>query len=374
WAGLCGILTGLSGLTRYSFLWLIVPVLVFIVLFTTKPQRAGLAAIALLGFAAVMGPWVARNYLISGLPFGTASYAIVEGTSEFPEYRLQRALEPEVTGWEMFNLGRRKLITNTRTILQNELPRLGGTWVSAFFLAGLMVGFKNPAVRRLRYFVIGSVVILTVVQALGRTQLSEDSPEINSENLLVVVAPLVIMYGASLFYLLLEQIALPMLQLRYVVVGVFGLLASLPMLLTFLPPRTTPISYPPYYPPAIQQVVGWTKPDELIMSDIPWAVAWYGQSQCAWLTLDCQASFLTINDYEKPIQALYISRMTLDGRFLPQMLREGEKAWGPFILNCLFRKTQGKTGPPPGFPLQFWQSGWPDQFLLTFREHWPRAQ
>jgi hypothetical protein len=110
------------------------------------------------------------------------------------------------------------------------------------------------------------------------------------------------------------------------------------------------------------------------MSDIPWAVAWYGQSQSVWLTLDCQSSFLAINDFQKPVQALYISRMTLDGKFLPQWVRAGDKAWGQFVLNCLFRKAQAKTGPPPGFPLQFWQPGWPDQFFLTFREHFPREQ
>ena len=45
--------------------------------------------------------------------------------------------------------------------------------------------------------------------------------------------------------------------------------------------------YPPYFPPEIQQIAGWMKPDELMMSDVPWAVAWYGDRQCVWLSLDC---------------------------------------------------------------------------------------
>jgi len=373
WAILGGVLVGLGGLTRYSFGWLIVPVIGFIWVSVAKPKRPGLAAAALLGFGLLLGPWMARNYVISGLPFGTATYSVVEGTPLFPEHTLERALDPRFSQWSAANAVRRKWVANTRQIVQNDLPRLGGTWVSAFFLTGLMISFKKPTVRRVRYFLLGCVVMLTVVQALGRTQLSEDSPDLNSENLLVLLAPLVLMYGASLFYLLLDQIALPAPQFRPLVAGVFGIVASLPLLLVFLPPRNAPISYPPYYPPAIQQAVGWTKPDELIMSDIPWAIAWYGQSQCAWLTLDCQGSFLAINDEAKPIQALYISRLTLDSRFLAQMIRAGDKAWGQFILNSLFRKSQGGPGPPAGFPLQFWQPGWPDQFLLTFREHWPRS-
>jgi len=59
---------------------------------------------------------------------------------------------------------------------QSDLPKVAGTWVSGFFLVGLLVGFKNPAVRRLRYFLVSCLVSLIVVQALGRTALSDDSP------------------------------------------------------------------------------------------------------------------------------------------------------------------------------------------------------
>ena len=70
-------------------------------------------------------------------------------------------------------------------------------------------------------------------------------------------------------------------QLRYVVIVVFAGLSCLPMMFTLLSPKTMPVVYPPYYPPDIQQTAGWMKPDELMMSDVPWAVAWYGNRQCA---------------------------------------------------------------------------------------------
>jgi hypothetical protein len=372
WAAACGLLVGVGALTRYAFLWLIIPVVAWL-WWCAGRRRVAASAAALAVFAFTLAPWIARNYNVSGTPFGTATYTLIETTAFFPENRLQRSLNPSFAPVYLLNAARTKLLVNSRQILQNDLPRLGGTWVSALFLTGLLIGFKNPTVRRLRYFVLACIVTLVVVQALGRTQLSEDSPDINSENLLVLLGPLVVIYGVSLFFLLLDQIVLPLPQLRYAVVGLFGAVASLPLLLIFVPPRTVPLAYPPYYPPAIQQAVSWTRPDELMMSDIPWAVAWYGQAQCVWLTLDCQSSFLAINDFEKPVQALYISRLTLDGKFLPQIVRAGDKGWGPFILGCLFRKAQGAAGPPPDFPLRFWQSGWPDQFLLTFREKWPKA-
>ena len=277
-AVLVGILVGLGGLTRYAFGWLIIPVLIFLVLFS-GPQRILVALVALVAFAAVMAPWLARNYNLSGAPFGTAGFSVLETTFLFPENRLQRSLEPDLNRYQHLTIFWVKLVVNARQILQNDVPRLGGSWVSAFFLVGLLVGFRNPALRRLRIFLLLSLVVLGVVQALGRTQLSEESPDLNSENLLVLLAPFVLVYGVSLFFLLLDQIELQVLELRYLVTGLFGVVACLPLIFTFLPPATEPVVYPPYFPPVIQTVGSWLKEEELTMSDVPWAMAWYGQRQ-----------------------------------------------------------------------------------------------
>ena len=36
-------------------------------------------------FAIVLTPWIVRNFIVSGTPFGTAGYAMLEGTPVFPE-------------------------------------------------------------------------------------------------------------------------------------------------------------------------------------------------------------------------------------------------------------------------------------------------
>ena len=376
-ASLAGAMAGLGGLTRYSFGWLILPVLVFFVVFGGR-RRAALAFLAFVVFAAVMTPWIIRNYNVSGRPFGTATYSVVETTLLFPENRLQRSLEPDLSHLYLgaFWL---KLNSNLRQIATTELPKLGGTWVTAFFLVGLLVGFRNPAIARLRYFLVGCGLVLIFVEALGRTQLSEEVPELNSENLLVLLAPLVLAYGVSLFYMLLDQMVLPFPQARYLVIGLFSLVTCLPMLFVFLPPKASSVAYPPYYPPAIQTVAGWLKEDELAMSDIPWAVAWYGQRQCVWLTLKCtadpkdpynQENFFAISDYLKPIYALYLTPETMDARLVTQWVRAGEQSWGKFILDCLV-----ENRVPRYFPLAKSQAGWlPEQLALTDWQHWSRMQ
>ena len=291
----------------------------------------------------------------------------------FPEHRLERSLEPDLSRVYLQPIWT-KLITNTRQILQTDMLKLGGGWISALFLTGLLVGFHTPAVRRMRYFLLGSLVVLVLAQALGRTQLSEDSPEINSENLLVLLAPLVLVYGVSLFFLLLDQIEPPFLELRYAVVALFSVVVCLPLLFAFLPPKTNPVAYPPYYPPMVQTAGRWLNPDELSMSDVPWAMAWYGQRQSVWLTLNCvsdpkdhtnQENFFAINDNLKPISLLYLTPVTMDARFVTGWIRAGELSWGQFILDSLVKKKV-----PEKFPLSESPAGWfPEQMVLT---DWPR--
>ncbi len=88
-----GALAGLGGLTRYSFLWMIIPVALFLVLFG-GPRRALLCVAALAAFAALMTPWLARNYAMSGHLFGVNSFAVIEGW--LPNFRLQRSLSPDL--------------------------------------------------------------------------------------------------------------------------------------------------------------------------------------------------------------------------------------------------------------------------------------
>jgi 4-amino-4-deoxy-L-arabinose transferase-like glycosyltransferase len=374
--GLAGVVVGVGTLTRYAFGWLIFPVLLFLILLGGR-QRVVLALIALVMFLGTVTPWLARNYSLSGTPFGTAGFAVMENTMLFPEHRLERSLEPDFSRIYLTAFWI-KLMTNLRQIVQSELPKLGGSWISAFFLVGLLVSFRNLTVSRLRYFLLGCLVVLVITQALGRTQLSDDSPEINSENLLILLAPLVLVYGVSLFFLLLDQIELPFLRLRYFVIGAFSVVICLPIILAFLPPKTIPVAYPPYYPPAIQTIAGWLKEKELTMSDVPWAMAWYGQRQSVWLTLRCtpdpkdlstHEDFFAINDYQKPINALYLTPQTMDARFLTQWIRAGEQSWGTFILESMVKKKV-----PTYFPLNESPSGWlPEQLVLTDWQRWRKS-
>jgi hypothetical protein len=346
-----GVLTGVGALTRYSFGAVIVPVAVFLILFGEKERwRQGLFASA--AFLVVLGSWVLRNYHTSGTPFGTAGFALVEGSG----YDLQRSLHPDFAGSLRVLHMAGKLLPNLISILQNNAPQLGRSWVTMCFFAGLLMGFRSLPIRRLRYFLLMCLGTLAVAQALGRTQLSDESPVINTENLLVLVLPLILIYGAAFFFTCLDQFELPsqtqFQSLRYGAMAAFTAIMCLPLLGALCSGGTIPVAYPPYYPPDILRASGWMKKNELTMSDVPWAVAWYGHRQCVWLTLDTDDNYFAINDNFKPVQALYLTPESMDKKLYSECLYAPQASWNQFVL-----KTLGQGIFPARFPLRDSPSG-----------------
>ncbi|MEI9962050.1 MAG: glycosyltransferase family 39 protein [Limisphaerales bacterium] len=368
-AATAGVIVGIGALTRYAFAWAIIPVALFLVFFA-GPKRAIYPLLAVGAFAGVLIPWIVRNFMVSGTPFGTAGFALVEGTFLFPRFQLERSLTPDFSKVWWLKPYLYKLFGNARAILQNDLPKLGGSWAAMLFMVGLLLGFRGLAIKRMRYFLLMCLGTFIIFQALGRTYLSDESPEMNSENLLVLLVPLAFIYGVALFFTLLDRVQLPLIQLRYLVIGVFVALCCLPLISALMPPKASPVAYPPYYPPDIQHSAGWMKESELMMSDVPWAVAWYGQRQCIWLTLNAESDFFNVYDNYKAVQALYLTPETMDGKFLTDWVRAGGRSWGSFIIQSVVQNQI-----PSGFPLRRAPTGFlPERLFLTDWDRWKMAE
>ncbi len=373
-AALAGVFLGMIGLTRYSYAWLVIP---FIAWMASLPsaRKGALAGIALLAFALVWCPWLVRNYSLSGTPFGTAGYAIYQGTPFFQEEQLERAFNPDfsTTSTGFFWT---KLVSNLREVVE-KIPKLGGTWASTFFLAGVLVAFRNPALRRIRQFLLWSIFLLMAVQALGKTWLSTDAPETTAENLLLPLLPIILIYGAGFFFVLLDQMGLPNFGYRLGAAGIFCGVLTLPLWLNLLPPHASPLVYPPYYPPWIQEKASYTGEGEVMMTDIPWAVSWYGRGGTRlWLPLryklppssTLREGFYHIHDHPKPIRALYLTAQTLKTVEMASLYdfarnEEVDQDWSHFILGIFIKKEV-----PTGFPLKRAPEGLMPEIFLTDSE------
>lgn len=360
---LAGALLGLGTLTRYSFGFLAVPTLLFVI-GCVRHGRGKLSVAVAVVFLLVIAPWLARNFMASGHVFGAAQYALVQGTTPFPADVFERSTDPtnglrRVVPAEIIG----KFLANARDICADDLPKLAGNWVSAFFLAGLLIPFRNRGLMRLRWFLAGSILLFVIVEAFTRTHLSSDVPRVNSENLLVIFAPLIVMFGAALFYTLLDQLNLAPLEGAGVIVVLFAGALCSPFALALLAPRLPPVDSP-YSPLHLRQMAGLMNTNECLMSDIPGGVAWYGQRPCVWLPLDDQEEFFVVKAL-KPVHALFLTQETMNKRYLSDM-KEDARSWGQFVLACA---EHGEV--PAGFPFRKAPAGLlPQQLFLSDKARW----
>ncbi len=351
-AALLGALIGVGFLTRYAFGWMLIPVAVW--LLTTHVRAWGTAAVCVLAFALVAGPWVGRNYFVSGRLLGTAGVALSEGTETFPDTTAERQLHAPKHGSDLTEF-RVKLAVNLSESFRYAVPRMSGSWMVFLFFASLVLPFRDQCLRRLRWFTLGSFGLLLVVEALFKTQVALLVPEVNSENLIVLLTPLVFLFGAGLFFSLIDGTEFGHPLFRPVFVGGVWFVLSLPLLSSLLPPRTYPLVEPAYRPDIIREIAGYTRPEELMMSDIPWAVGWYGDRDCIWLPLRVQdesgEDFYAIHDFERRVVALYLSPFITEAP-LRRLVATRDFLWGWFYFDALVRRNL-----PIGFPLAHAYSG-----------------
>jgi hypothetical protein len=81
--------------------------------------------------------------------------------------------------------------------------------------------------------------------------------------------------------------------------------------------------------------------------------------------LNASSDFFAVNDYLKPIKALYVSDLTLDEKFRPNMLAVPADSWGAFVLGATVLKQVSLPLTSSASDVGF-QSG----IFLTDRPRW----
>jgi hypothetical protein len=108
---------------------------------------------------------------------------------------------------------------------------------------------------------------------------------------------------------------------------------GLPTLFGFLP-GNAPIQFPPYLPEFMQLFASWTKPNEIIASDMLWAVAWYSDRKSLWLPtkLKTLIEFYNLRTLGAPIAGIYLTPVSRDLGYASQISDGEYKEWLPLIL------------------------------------------
>ena len=307
-AVLCGLLLAALMLTRYSLGCLILPVALLVAVEGGRRRWSALG-IMLLAASLAVAPWLARNHQWSGHLFGAAASPLEQGAPGLPPETLERSLHGEDAAVPLREAVW-KFCARLGEILVREIPALGGSWIMSFFLVGLLFPFRGRLLNRIRFFALLSLATLAVAQALGGAHPAEAPPLFHSGNLLILLLPLVQLFGAGLFFVLLDRLDLGAGRAQACCCALALAAFSLPLVFRFVPPRESPRPGSPHDHREIRDVASIFGSKELIMSDLPWAIAWYGDRRSVWLTRDIDPGFWIVDREFQKINGLYLTPRT----------------------------------------------------------------
>lgn len=372
WSAALGAMLGLGFLVSYSFGFLLLPVALCIGWWVPASARVRVVGCLMLAFLLLAGPWMVRNQLRSGLPMGIATLAPLAGTPAFLDDQLERSQNPDLSRVRLAEV-LAKVLSNSHHILSNDVPRMFGNWFGAFLLVGLLLPMGDARMNRFRWLLLTMLLALVPAQALIQTQLSVQSPYLNSENLLAWFVPLAGLYATVVFRWALDSFDFPYPLARWAATVVPLGLCLMPLAISLLPPRQPVMANPPYYLPVIRQLMGYLPAGAMVLTDMPAAVAWYAHLDAMPLTLragqDAKEDFYQIHDFQRPFNALLLTPLTCDQLWHSKLLNDPDAVWGRFYMDYLLR--QGNI--PSGFPLKFaFGDRYPENgyLLVADRPYW----
>jgi hypothetical protein len=337
WLGILGLLQGALALTHPITLWLSGASWVF-AFFYFRPRFPRVLLAPVLCFA-LFSVWIVRDLKVSKMPFGIAPIGLLDnvGHTESGWMRLDGFDRSEIS---IRAFGER-VITNFNEQLGSIYGLLGGLSVAPFFFAALFHRFKRSEINAFKW-----LLFLMLVGAFTGSVLTGTNGEpISPNQTLILMGPALAIYGFAIVVVLVNRLNLGLSLSRYATYAIFFLITGLPALLGFVPGQS-PIQFPPYAPGIMNQIGTWTKPNEIISSDMPWAIAWYSDRKSLLIPWS-RKRFYEYHDFQSlggPIVGLYLTPITLDAKYSSDMMFGEYQDWATLLL-----------GLPQGFndfPLQ----------------------
>lgn len=314
-----GLLFGLMILCHGAAVWIFLGWFAFAVFYF---QPRGISALVAMAAALlVVLPWLARNYSVSGNPLGIAGYELtVPAFTSESGYMRSISGAPSLGGMAPLNRLKNAVFTHSEQIF----AFLGMNIAALAFFASLLHRFKSPDTSVFRW-----CVLLMWLGAFGGMALCGVQSPVHANQFHVLFVPLFIFYGLAFLLVLWNrlEVQMPVLRVGFIVLVVF--LGAVPLLARLSAGPGAAIHWPPYVPPFIGILGEWYEPDEVIASDMPWAVAWYANRNAILLPQSIK-DFNKISDYRvlgQSITGLYLTPITGNSRLFSEIYKGAYTDW-----------------------------------------------
>ena len=322
------LLFSVLALTHALTIWIAMGAILFCAIYFRPIGLYAGIMLAILGCC--YAPWMIRNYRVCGTPVGVSWYSgltVLRGT----ETAIMRSMDPPLSGVSP-GLFRRKIAQQTDEQLSNFYGYMGAVATAPFFFIALLHLFRRRPTAVFRW----CILLCWLAALFGMALFGMDSEGLKANDLHVLFIPLATAYGLAFVLVLWSRLEIRIRLVRVAFMIVLFLISGHAFLLSLLDlmgQGGARVQWPPYIPPYVALLGGWTKEDEVIMSDMPWAIAWYADRKGLWVPSTIN-DFVTLNDWDLlkgRIVGLYLTPISGNAAFL-QDIKKGDWAeWSPFI-------------------------------------------
>ncbi len=290
-AVIAGVFFTLLAFTHWMTVWIALGYIIYAAI-AFRPR--GIVAISILAIILIPAIFVMmRNNTHSGSPFGTAFLTLYNGLGTGSEGAVMRTTDLESEPL-MLNGLISKIVRTTLLQTTDIIPFLGGIIVAPLFFLSLLHPFKRASIANFRW----AILLMWICAALGMAFFGISKDPLDPNQLHLLFAPIMTAYGLAFISILWTRlegvIANPI--LRNVHLFVVVAICAGPLVLA-LPQRVSAginsrdhggrPHWPPYYAPVLNStesgLKGWVKENQIVVSDQPWAVAWYADRVSVWL-------------------------------------------------------------------------------------------
>jgi len=330
WLAATAALFGLLALTHGLTVNVFIGTLVFSI-FYFRPRGRD-AAIMLGIFLLVYSPWLIRNARVCGNPFGLAGYSMlyqIHGS----ESQIMRSKEIAMEGVSP-TVFRNKVQGQFLQQMDTIYDYLGKSLLAPFFLLALLYDFKRKETAVFRWCILSMWCFAEGgMCAFGLPE----GTALKANDLHILFVPLMTCYGMALVLVMWSRLNINIRLVRLGFITLLFFISAAPFVNQFLilagNPVNPPVSWPPYVPPWVAVLAKWTREDEIITSDMPWAVAWYADRESLWLPMTVR-DWEDLHDYNElkgRIVGIYLTPITGNLPFITGIMKGEYKEWAPFI-------------------------------------------
>jgi hypothetical protein len=224
--------------------------------------------------------------------------------------------------------------------LDKLYSHLGKVIAAPIFFLALLHAFRKRETRSLRW----GVLLMLIFAALGMAIFGFPDKDIRdrglqANDLYPLFIPTMTAYGLGLLLVMWSRVQFMgrelarIRQTNMAFQGLVGFISAFPLLSAYTDPPKIPFVWPPYCPPALAYLTDWYSKNDIICSDMPWAIGWYSDRKSLWLPLTT-SDFSELSDFRffGRITGLFLTPITGFLGVLDEITVGEFKSWSAFIM------------------------------------------